>query len=326
MSPAHETTQTGNLLAREVRNDDVATAGSENPEPCPTPLAWDEVLNAYRTEADHWELQRGERTLRGRTWGNGPPVYLLPGLGGTHELYALLTWLLRDDFRCVAFNHTHAKYKHAVTAGDLADDLFAVADEHRDRQFRVYAPAFGSVSALTAMLAEPDRIHSAVLQSGFAHRKLSVTERLLIQLGLRLRRESFGMPFRETLQTQNHRPWFPPLDHGRWQFFLDDTGRVPVSMLAQRAAVLRHFDLRDRLGDVAQPVMLVRTEGEGQVAGHCQDLLEDRLPNVVVERLHSSGQLPFLTHPHRLVKLIRSFFVDEETRLDAAQQKTDINF
>ena len=71
MSPSHETTRAGNVLPEAP----YATGGNEEQEPCPAPLAWREVLNAYRTEADHWELRRGEFILRGRTWGNGPPVF-----------------------------------------------------------------------------------------------------------------------------------------------------------------------------------------------------------------------------------------------------------
>lgn len=283
-------------------------------DPCPTPLAWEQVLDAFRSDAELWELQQSGTTIRGRTWGDGPPVYLLPGLGGTHELYALLIYLLREDFRCVVYDDFTLDRGCRLNRAALVDHLFAVADRHGDQQFHLFAPAFASVTAFSAMLAEPTRILTAALQGGFAHRHLSLTEKLLIGLGRRLRRRLASVPFLNTLQTQNHLPWFPPIDQGRWSFFVDDTRQLPVAALAERAAVLKDFDVRDRLGEISQPVLLIRTEGEGQLAAGCQELLEKQIANTHVERLHSSGQLPYLTHPHRLAKLLKLFYLPATPR------------
>jgi len=90
------------------RSDNAADDATPPPqgEACPPPLAWQEVLNAYRTESQSWELNCGPRRLTGRTWGEGPPLYLLNGFVATAEMYALLIYLLRDSFRCVVFDTT----------------------------------------------------------------------------------------------------------------------------------------------------------------------------------------------------------------------------
>src|SRR5262245_30406952 len=59
---------------------------------CPPPLAWQEVLAAYRADSAPWELHRGTHRLVGRTWGEGPPLYLLNGFASTAEMYALTLW------------------------------------------------------------------------------------------------------------------------------------------------------------------------------------------------------------------------------------------
>ncbi len=307
-SPCDNIMSAGTEMAQS-RSADVSAATDEpQHDPCPTPLAWEQVLDAFRSDAELWEFQQGGTTVRGRTWGDGPPVYLLPGLGGTHELYALLVWLLREEFRCVVYDDFLLERGYRQSTATLVDNLFAVADRHGDQQFQIFAPAFAGVTALSAMLAEPDRILAAAIQGGYAHRQLSLTERLLIGVGRRLRRPLASVPFWKTLQTQNHLPWFPPIDQGRWSFFLDDTGQLPASAIAERAAVLKESDVRDRLDEVSQPVLLIRTEGEGQLAAGCQELLAERIANTQVERLHSSGQLPYLTHPHRLAKLLKTFY------------------
>ena len=68
---------------------------------------------------------------------------------------------------------------------------------------------------------------------------------------------------------------------------------------------LHVMNLSDRLADVKCPVLLVRTEGQGQLetAGH--EVLEKGLPNARTEWLHSTGLHPYLTHPHRLAKILK---------------------
>src|SRR5262249_47884803 len=74
-------------------------------EGCPAPLAWRQVLDAFRTESTSWSVDRGEYRIEGRAWGEGAPLYFLNGMGGTHELFALLVWLLKDSYRCVVYDY-----------------------------------------------------------------------------------------------------------------------------------------------------------------------------------------------------------------------------
>lgn len=284
-------------------------------EPCPSPLSWQQVLQAFRTESEPWTLDRGRYTLHGRTWGQGPPLYLLNGLGGSCELYALLVWLLRDDFRCVLYDYPGTRAETLppgrLSSRELAADLLAAADHLGDSRLSVYATSFGTLIALSAMLQSPERIERAVFQGGFAHRKLTLFERLLVRMARRMARPLDRMPLRRWVQRQTHRPWFPPFDASRWEFFVQNTGRVPVAALAQRADVVEREDLRPRLSDIQQPVLLIRSEGEGLVSATSHEELEEGLPETRTEWLALCGHLPYLTHPHRLAKRIRPFLTDE---------------
>src|SRR5260221_13561148 len=97
---------------------DVADAlqGSTTPAAaCPPPLAWGEVLADFHKQADAWYLDRPDYRLSGRTLGTGPALYLLNGFSGTHELYALFAWLLRDKFRCVLFDYPAPARRQQLT-------------------------------------------------------------------------------------------------------------------------------------------------------------------------------------------------------------------
>lgn len=282
---------------------------------CPSPVPWRQVIDAFNADAKHWKLDRGRYELEGSTWGDGPPLYFLHGLTAKRELFSLLVWLLRDTFRCVMIDLPGSRrgrpMRGRLSASDIADDVFAAADFNGDKRFQLFASSFSSIVALEALAAGQDRIERAVLQGGFAHLKLSLAERVLIRLGLLMPGHLNILIFRRTIQAYSHKRWFPPFDHGRWDLYVKTSGDVPMASIARRAAIIRDYDGRPKLGQIRQPVMLVRSEGEGIISSAAHEELASGLPDSRTEWLHSSGHLPFLTHPHRLANLIRPFYLGE---------------
>lgn len=285
----------------------LAGTGTAVEEGCPPPLEWQEVLREFHRQADAWYLDRGRFRISGRTFGSGPPLYLLNGFTGTHELYALLVWLLRDRYRCVLFDYCLPPGRAGLTLDDLADDLIAVSEASGDERFDVFAPSFGGLIALDAMRRHPQRIGRAIVQGGFAHRDLSRFERFLIRACRYHPGKLRHLPLRGIIQKQSHRRWFPPFDQTRWRFLYDNTGAMPLAGLARQAALIRDGDLRPMLSKIRQPVLLVRTEGEGAILEKCCGVLSAGLPDAKEEFMHTTGQFPYLTHPHRLAKVIRGF-------------------
>jgi pimeloyl-ACP methyl ester carboxylesterase len=279
-------------------------------EPCPAPLVWQEIRENYLRDSTPWELDHGPHRLTGRTWGVGRPLYFLNHYAGTAELFSLTAWLLKDQFRCVLFD-TMTVAPHANKTLTLyCDDLFAIADQHGDQRFHLFGAGFGAAVGLQAAFNQPGRIASAVLQQGFAIQKLSFFERLLISICLRSSKTLDSLPQRRRFQAVNHQPWFPPFDTSRFEFLIESTGKLLLRDLALRAVALRSFDLSQKLGEIRLPVMLIRTEGEGRIAAESQQQLEKQLKSCRVEWLHSAGQHPCLTHPHRVAKLIQAFCIE----------------
>lgn len=287
-------------------------------QPCPPPLNWQQVLETFREQSTPWRVERAGRAIAGRSYGEGPPLYFLNGIGGSHELFCLTAYLLRSEFRCVLFDYpaptcTADPLPAGVTApiAGYADDLLAIADSQGDDAFSTYATGFGSIVALTALLRAPERVERAVLQSGFARLSLSPAERGMIAVSRWLPGRLRHLPLRRPVQRQTHRLWFPPFDTTRWQFLLNDTGDVPIRRLARRAAGLVGCDLRPALPEIRTPTMIIRGEGEGRLSAAAQEELADGLPHAVREWMPGCGYLPYLTHPHRLVKLIQPFLKQE---------------
>jgi len=279
-------------------------------EPCPAPLVWQEIRERYVHDSTQWEIVSGDHRIQGRTWGEGPPLYFVNHFAGTAELFSLTLWLLKDDFRCVVFD-SQFKGPNAVCRtkpriDDFASDLFAVAEDQGDLKFSVYGAGFGAAVALQAALARPELIDRLVLQHGFAKRRLSFFERILASLCLRSSQTLNELPQRRRFQAVNHQPWFPPFDSSRFEFLVESTGKLPLKELARRALAVHAFDIQTKLPEIVVPVLLLRTEGEGRIAAESQEILSENLKNCRTEWMHSAGQHPCLTHPHRVAKLIKS--------------------
>jgi pimeloyl-ACP methyl ester carboxylesterase len=286
-------------------------------EGCPTPLGWAEVLQSFRAESAAWSLDVEGGLLRGRTLGRGRPFYFLNGISGNCELFCLLAWLLRDDFRCVLFDYRNGDSKR-LTSSQLVDDLLAVADAQHDRTFSIFAAPFGSLVALCALSKQPDRIERAILLGGFARRNLSLFERLLCGLGSYFPGQLSRVPLRSTLQRASHQRAFPPFDASRWDFFAQNTSQTSSRDLAERASLMATFDLRGELRHIERPVLLIRTEHEGAIFSAGEDELERGLPQVSSESIPLAGQLAYLTHPHRVAKAVRSFLGEPSSQQPAS--------
>lgn len=285
-------------------------------EACPPPLAWQEVLSEFHSQASVWYLDRPTYRLTGRMLGSGRPLYLLNGFGGTHEIYALLVWLLRDEFRCVLWDYPGTAAgtdpQHSVTIENLAADVADIAKTTGDSTIDLFAPSFGSLVALETLLRYPQLVRRAALQGGFAHRQLSRFESWLARSCRFYPGSLQRFPGSRAVREHNHRRWFPPFDKTRWEFLEQNAGRVPVSAMAWQATLVRSADFRPRLAEIQQRLLLIETEGEGAATRECQHELAASMLDTTTETLLGTGQYPYLTHPHRLAKVLRGFFALEQ--------------
>ncbi len=274
-------------------------------EPCPTPLSWQDVLREFRAQSESWTVDLDGRSVSGRSIGEGPPLYFLNGLSGNLDLYSLTVWLLREDYRCVLFDYPTG----LRSASDLPALLFAIADKFQHETFSVFSTGAGCMTAFAAM-KQSSRINKAIVQGGFANCRLSLTERIASSLGAWCSGKLGSVPGAIRILRQNHRPWFPPFDESRWSFAEENLAGTPIARLAGMAGLLKKFDCRDSLADIAPRTMLVRCEGDSPIQVEAQDKLEQAMPDVPVQWLHTCGRLPFLTHPHRLKRIVLDFLSD----------------
>ncbi|MDZ4683667.1 MAG: alpha/beta hydrolase [Planctomycetaceae bacterium] len=299
---------------------DTEIAGTETagapPEGCPPPLRCRQVAENWHAIAEPWSLSDSRLGTHGTQAGTAMPLYFLNAFGGCAELFTLIAWLLRDQYRCVLLDWHCPTERQRLTLDDFAVDVIAAADHLGDREFAMYGANFGAAVAARAAVTHPDRVASIVLQGAWEQRRLSLGERALAWWSRGSNQPLSTWPSREDFQAANHRVWFPPLDPDRWAWFLEMTGSIPLSLMAAQARAIDGVDLTHDYARLACPTMLLATEGAGRRGLDSQKRIAAAQPRFRYEYLHSTGQHPYLTHPHRLVKLIKSHLSGETESTD----------
>lgn len=292
-----------------------AGAAPGNAEPCPAPLEWRVVLAEFRSQCLAFEGRAGDggERITGRMFGSGRPLYFLGPAAGDHDLFALLAWLLKDECACVFVDLPTIGWpvRAATELPRQSRAIVAAAESLGHERFSLLGVAAGSSLALDLALNHPDLVQALVLLQGSARAPRSWLERGYCSYGSLLRGGLARVPGWRRLQRQNHRRWFPPFDGSRFDFLLENLGQSPVAQVSRRLQLWASLDFRNHLADVKSPTLLIQTEGEGAPAAAAALELQAALPNVSTEELHSAGLYPYLTHPHRVAKLLRMFLREE---------------
>lgn len=289
-------------------------------EPCPAPLNWQEVVRDFEQESRVEVLPIDNGTVRCVRFGSGRPFVMLPGPAGGARLFALCAWLLRDEFETIVIEHPDWKEPPALTEAVTAeaDAVASVLKRVTDEPVLLFATSFG-VQVAIALLSDSVRaklVRGAVLQGGWAHRKLSLAERWLLWLVSEAGRPLIAFPPWQVIQRNNHLPAFPPFDPTRFRFLVQETGQTRTSACVHRLRASHKTNLVSQLGEIKTPTLVVPCELDGRQLTETQKVLAEQIPGAEVEWMHTSGIFPYLTHPHRMIKLIRAF----EARLQSASQ------
>ena len=267
-------------------------------------------MTAFGEQCTPFEVDVAGRTLACRSFGKGPSLFLVNGMTGNSDLLSLLAWVLADDFECVVYDLPDSVGVPPSVPDFLSQCLLSVADVKGEQQIDVFSAGFGCVTALTTAIQHPDRIRRLVMQSAFAHRGVSLMERLLSSLFRKSTRPIGKLPLWRPINERNHQMWFPPFDESRWKFLDDNLGATPLCRVTTLNRAFGQFDVRDQLGAVTCPTLLIPTEGDGRVLEVSHSVLESGLPNSKTEVMDNTGHFAFLTHPHRLKKQLKQFLLD----------------
>lgn len=278
---------------------------------CASRLVLADCRARMQREAQRGVVDTGRYRCRYVTWGRGPTLVLIPGMGMDSLGFVMPMARLQAQFRCVSFDLPDGEsdgarlmtYRHA----DLVADLFALLDHLSIRRCVLLGASFGSTIALAALHAQPDRFTRAIVQGGFARRPLAFAEVLAASFARFLPGRLGHLPFVRQVLEHNQKTPFLQREPEVWDFFVEQNFKIPLRAFAMRALMVHRIDLRPILRAIAQPVLMVCGDHDPLVGKACEEELKEGLPRVARAEIESCGHLPQFTHPEVLAEIVRQF-------------------
>jgi len=270
-----------------------------------------EALRRFELEARPGIVHTGRYRCRYVTWGEGPPLVFIHGLGDQLRTFVMLMALLRKEFRCIAYNQPVgqgdgarlAKYRHE----HLVDDLFALMDQLGIEQAGVVGHSYGSTIALRAMHACPARVSRGAAITGFAYRPVARQARWALQLARYWPGRLRNLPLRRAVMRKGHFSSFQRRDPEVWSHFLEHVGQAPIRAFAHWALELHKTDIRRLLPEITQPVLVICGDRDPLIPHSCQENLLRLLPAAELVQLRQCGHFPNFTHPEALADALGRF-------------------
>ncbi|MFI6056302.1 alpha/beta fold hydrolase [Streptomyces violascens] len=240
------------------------------------------------------------------TGGDGPVVVFSHGNLMNRRMWEPQVRALGEEFRCVVWDaRLHGRTKDdgdLYTYWDSADDLLGLLDHLGVERAALVGHSQGGFLSLRAALRAPERVASLVLIDTAA---VAWPREALAQMG------GVGEGFRAggpdavapaLLDLLLGRPDV----HEEW---LREWRAQPRERLADAVAVLMGVDdISARLGEIAQPALVVHGEADLPVPLPLGRMLRDRLPGAVgLAVIPAAGHTPGLTHPAEVNASLAAF-------------------
>lgn len=287
-------------------------SGNRNPQSA-LRISLSDALSRFENEARQGEFDTGRYRCRYFSWGAGPPLVMVPGLGSDARAYIPLAACLSSQFRCILYDLPTGQGDGAnlgrYDLDALSADALALLDHLGEREGNLIGWSFGSMITLHAMAKSPDRWNRAVLLGGFARRRLAPAEVLLARLLRRCHAAMRRLPFHDRLMRYNHHEPFADQPPELWDFFLQRCGAASIGVVAHRALLLHATDLRPELPKIQGPVLLVTGELDPLVPRSASLELHQGLSKPAPIELAGCGHFAALSHTPVLADLISQFLL-----------------
>lgn len=257
----------------------------------------------------------GKYILRYAVWGEGPPIVIVHGIADVARSFAMVAADLSQHFSCILYELPNGDGDQARLGGyrheTFAQDLIRLLDHLQLERTYVLGSSFGTTIVLRAIAQAPNRFARAVLQGGFARRRVGSQEVALARFARYWRGRIRNLPVRTSLRNPVERAVFDQALPDRAQFMADNCGSVPIAAVARIGLIIATLDLRPLLPKVTIPVRMIGGDRDRIVPMPCEQELLTLLPNVERIEIPGCGHLPQYTHASLLAELSRQFFTPD---------------
>lgn len=235
-------------------------------------------------------------------------VVLVPGIDGTAELFYRQIPLLARSFNVVAFPLPD---RREATMDDLVGDLAALIAEVSNRPVILCGESFGGALSMSLALARPELVGGLVIINSFPY--LANRVQLAVAPVITKLIPWAAMPvIRRVTEHRIHSAHTLRQDLHEFRTRMRGIGRGGY---IRRLEIIRGYDVRSRLGDLAAPVLfLAGTEDKLVPSIEWATFMHERVPGSELIALDGHGHCCLINHDLDLDELIGRWWADAPRR------------
>ncbi len=233
----------------------------------------------------------GDAKIHYEESGDGPPLMLVPGLGGGGSFWAPQVAVFEKYFRVIIHDHrgagqsSHSLIEYSVD--QMAADTVALMDALDLESVHYVGHSTGGAMGQTIAQNHPRRLKSLVLsatwagQDAYFRRCFETRRQILLELGL----ESYSRASTLVLMP----PWWIAENDS---LIAEQSQRLavnnpPLEVMVSRIDAIMKFDRRAGLGDIGLPTLVISARDDAVTPIHLSDELAKSIPGaeqVVLDR------------------------------------------
>ncbi len=248
--------------------------------------------------------------------GHGPPVLLIPGLGGHARSMAPLRDRLRQAFTVISHDHRGTGRSQLsdgpYSVAGMAEDVFALMDSLGIEQASIVGHSTGGAIALQMALSRPSRIGRVVASAAWARSDIYFRTLFAARLDALA---TGGAPAYQRLAAL---AIFPPY----WISANPDDFAAAVmsgaselsapNIVAARIAAILDFDILDDLDRISAETLFIITADDCVVPPHMSKAAAERVPRARICSVPGGGHAVLALDADHIGGVIRPFLSGQD--------------
>lgn len=247
--------------------------------------------------------------------GEGPPLMLVAGLGGTADYWNPQIEAFAKDYKVIVHDHrgtgqsTHSDIEYSVD--QMADDLLRLMDVLKIDQAHIVGHSTGAAMALIIAVRAPERLSSAVVYAGWTKADPQLSRCFDIRRALL--HGSGVQAYARATPLFLFPPWFIR-DHGDAMLEQEPkavAGLPSAEIMESRMDAVLAFDCTDYIGRVNIPALVICAADDFLTPAYFSRELADLIPDAELKILETGAHAVSVARPDLFNEAVLAFLAKQ---------------
>lgn len=253
------------------------------------------------------------------TGGAGPPVVLIPGLGGDGRFWNGVAARLRTRFLVIVVDHRgagrSARPLQDYTIDGIAADVRAVMDAEGVARAHVVGHSTGGAVAMSMALDTPERVDRLVLSGTWA--RPDARFRMLFQARLEVLRGAGPACYQALTHVLGYPPAYLAAHEAELHAAAAAADQALAPLAEARIRMLLAHDRGDEISGIRAPTLVIGAPDDEMIPFHHAPALARLIPGSRLARL-AGGHFHPRTDPEPFAEAAAGFLSDAASATDRA--------